>query len=38
MLDWPEADDLRDRRPTSRAAMEVIRSFDDAVATARQAR
>ena len=36
MLDWPEADDLLIDRDLE-AAMETIRSFDDAVATARQA-
>jgi isoleucyl-tRNA synthetase len=36
MLDWPEADDLLIDRNLE-TAMEVIRSFDDAVATARQA-
>ena len=36
MLDWPEADDLLIDQDLE-AAMEVIRSFDDAVATARQA-
>ncbi|MFY9193888.1 MAG: isoleucine--tRNA ligase [Methanoculleus sp.] len=36
MLDWPEADDLLIDQNLE-AAMEVIRSFDDAVATARQA-
>jgi len=35
MLDWPEADDLL-IAPDLESAMEVIRSFDDAVATARQ--
>jgi isoleucyl-tRNA synthetase len=36
MLDWPEADDLL-IDPHLEADMEIIRSFDDAVATARQA-
>ncbi len=36
MLDWPEADDLLVDQDLE-AAMGVIRSFDDAVATARQA-
>ncbi|ABN56336.1 MULTISPECIES: isoleucine--tRNA ligase [Methanoculleus] len=35
MLDWPEADDLL-IAPDLESAMEVVRSFDDAVATARQ--
>ncbi|NLA31046.1 MAG: class I tRNA ligase family protein, partial [Methanomicrobiales archaeon] len=35
MLDWPEADDLLIDRDLE-AAMETIRAFDDAVATARQ--
>jgi len=36
MLDWPEADDLL-IAPDLENAMEIVRSFDDAVATARQA-
>ena len=36
MLDWPEADDLL-TDPDLETDMEVARSFDDAVATARQA-
>jgi isoleucyl-tRNA synthetase len=36
MLDWPKADDLL-IDPDLEADMEIIRSFDDAVATARQA-
>ncbi|NLA99964.1 MAG: isoleucine--tRNA ligase, partial [Methanomicrobiales archaeon] len=35
MLDWPEADDLLNAGDLE-SAMEVVRSFDDAIATARQ--
>ncbi len=36
MLDWPETDDLL-IAPDLEGAMEIVQSFDDAVATARQA-